>query len=237
MEVLQKVIAASGQYSRRQAEELIRAKRVTLNEEPAKLGQRAGENDVILIDGKPLYGVAEKLYYKLYKPLDYTCTTRVFESERNIFELLPKTQKLTIVGRLDKDSVGLVILTNDGTLAHHLTHPSFMVKKEYEAMVGGELLPEVLVKKLTKALKSGIDIGEGEGLAWADEATYLGQNVFHMVLTQGRKRQIRRMFEAKGLNVITLKRLSIGGVRLGDMTLGSFQTMNEKEIKMLRNLK
>ena len=112
-----------------------------------------------------------------------------------------------------------------------------MVKKEYEAMIGGELLSEALVKKLLKSLKSGIDIGEGEGLAWADEVTYLGQNVFRLVLTQGRKRQIRRMFSAKGLNVITLKRLSIGGVQLGDMELGSFQMLDEKEIKMLRNLK
>jgi len=130
-EVLQKIIAASGIASRRGAEALIREGLVKLNGYTAKLGERADENDEIVVDGKRIQRSTRKVYIKLNKPMGYTCTNRYFKGEKNIYSLVDMPERLFAIGRLDKDSRGLVILTNDGEMTAKLTHAKFGSEKKY----------------------------------------------------------------------------------------------------------
>ena len=129
--VLQKFIAQSGYCSRRQAEELIRLKKVLVNDELAELGMKVDQDSEVKVRGKKIAINKEKIYIALNKPKGYTCTNRQFEGERNVFNLVDVAEKLFTVGRLDKDSRGLILLTNDGDLALKMTHPRFEHEKEY----------------------------------------------------------------------------------------------------------
>jgi len=234
-EVLQKKIAASGFGSRRKAEELIRAGRVTLNGYKAKLGERADDNDVIVVDGKKLMGDSAKIYLKLNKPTGYTCTNRHFDGEKNIFSLVRLKERLYTVGRLDKDSRGLVLLTNDGDLAAKLTHPKYGSSKKYLVQLAADerLERKFSIDNILKALRKGIDLGEGEGLGWAKTAEFK-DGTFTLVLTTGRKRQIRRMFAGLKLHVTDLVRVEMSGVMLGDLPEGEWHHLSEYELKKLR---
>ena len=131
--ILQKAIAMSGYCSRRKADELIRAGHVRVNGEMATIGDMADpETDIITIKGKALAGPEKKIYIKLNKPLGYTCTNQKFKDEKNIFSLVDVPERLFAVGRLDKNSRGLVLLTNDGDMAQRLAHPRFQHEKIYE---------------------------------------------------------------------------------------------------------
>ncbi|MDD4333509.1 MAG: pseudouridine synthase [Patescibacteria group bacterium] len=240
--VLQKFIANSGYCSRRQAEELIRRNQeahknapVFVNGRPAELGMKVDEHDEVKIYGKIINLPKEKIYLKLNKPVGYVCTTRKFEGEKNIFELLPKNfQNLIITGRLDKDSRGLILLTNDGGLVARLTHPRYEHEKEYVAKIMNYKLRimdgvEDLIKKFIK----GIDIGEEDGIVKAKKIEYLENGRFNIVLTEGKKRQIRRMFRALGGEVEDLARVRIGNLKLGDLKEGEWRKLAEEEIAKL----
>lgn len=233
-EVLQKIIASSGYCSRRKAEELIRAGRVTLNGYVAKLGERADDNDEITVNKQKLQQSSEKLYLMLNKPKGYTCTNRRFEGEKNIFELVKLKTRLFAVGRLDKNSRGLVLLTNDGDLAAKLTHPKYTSEKVYEVKVADDerLTRKVTIDNTLRALRRGVDLGEGEGLGFAKSAEY-DYGTFTLVLTTGRKRQVRRMFAGLQLKVIDLKRVAQSGLRLGDLAEGQYRELTEMEVKKL----
>jgi len=166
--VLQKIIAMSGYSSRRQAEELIRNGLVSLNGQLAFLGDSADpQKDIIEINGKTIASLPQPIYIKFNKPLGYVCTNRYFKNEKNIFDLVDINERLFVVGRLDKDSRGLLLLTNDGDLTQKLCHPKFEHEKVYEVKVAGEIAnPNAIINKL----KTGIDIGEGDGLVKAKEA-------------------------------------------------------------------
>ncbi len=240
--VLQKYIASSGYCSRRQAEELIREKRVSVNGRPAELGQRVVAGDQVMVGRDKIGSSDKKIYIKLNKPRDYVCTSREFKDELNIFDLLPKTinARLFVVGRLDKNSRGLLILTNDGDLAQKISHPKYESEKVYKVLVKTEdrndlLLPQA--EKIIDRFKGGVDIGEDDGVVWAKKVSYLGYNRFVITLTQGKKRQIRRMFEAVGLKVSDLVRTEISGILLGQLDEGRWEYMTEAEIKRLEGKK
>ncbi len=240
-EVLQKIIAESGLASRREAEKMIRNQEVKLNGEIAILGDRAeAEKDIILINGKPLPGKAEKIYLKLNKPAGYTCTNRVFPGEQNIFQLLPKGERLFSIGRLDKDSRGLVILTNDGDLAQRLAHPRYEHEKVYEVLIDyrsreeNQFLEIGAGHRLISNLIKGVDIEEGDGIVHAKRALYLQNNRFVITLSEGKKRQVRRMFAAAGYRVKDLKRISFAGLKLGGLKEGSWEKLSATELKMLK---
>lgn len=215
---LQKVIAESGYCSRRRAEELIREGVVTVNDKFAVLGQSVADSDQIKIDGKELKTQSQKIYIALNKPKGYTCTNRRFKGEKNIFDLVSTNDRLFVVGRLDKNSRGLVVLTNDGDFAQKMSHPRYHHEKVYEVTVKNEknLDPSDIIT----CLKKGI-MDDGEFLV-AKKATYHGDGKFRVILTEGRKRQLRRMFASLGLNVLDLNRKSIGKIKLADLKEGEW---------------
>ncbi len=234
-EVLQKIIAASGIASRRGAEAMIRDGLVKLNGYQAKLGERADDNDEITVNGKKLERSVEKIYIKLNKPMGYTCTNRYFKGEKNIYSLVNLPQKLFAIGRLDKDSRGLVILTNDGELTAKLTHAKFGSEKKYlvKCAADDRLLKKATIDQTVRTLKKGVDLGEGEGLGWAKAAEYLN-GTFTLVLTTGRKRQVRRMFQGLHYHVVDLFRTEIAGVMLGDLPEGKWEDLTDYELNKLK---
>ncbi len=231
--VLQKAVALSGFCSRRKAEILIENNEIKINGQIAKKGDRVDlEKDKIEIRGKKLSSQPKETYLILNKPRGYTCTNRRFPNEKNIFDLLPDKERLFAVGRLDKDSRGLVLLTNNGDLAFKLSHPSFEHKKEYQVKLKEEIeKPKLISEKLIK----GIDIGEGDGLAKAVKVEYLQNNTFVITLSEGKKRQIRRMFNYFKLTISDLKRISLAGIFLGNLEEGKWRNLNKKEIEYLIN--
>ncbi len=224
--ILQKYIAESGYSSRRKAEELIRDGQVTVNGELAELGMRAGEKDIVEVNGEKVTLPKDKIYIILNKPKGYTCTNRQFKNEKSIFELVDLKIRLFTVGRLDKDSEGLVILTNDGDFSQKITHPKFEHEKKYIVEVAALRMPK---NELIKKMRKGIYIGDGDGIVRVKKITNLENNKFEIVLTEGKKRQIRRMFGELNCRVVSLKRVSIGNIILGELQSGEWQYL-EKEI-------
>jgi len=228
--VLQKFIADSGYCSRRKAEDLIRNGEVRVNGKVAALGGRVDDGDEVLVEGKIIKTESEKYYIVLNKPVGYTCTNRKFKDEKNVFDLVDVKERLHVVGRLDKNSRGLVLLTNDGDLTQKLTHPSFEHEKEYIVKIKNQKLK---IKDILENLNSGVDIGERDGVILAKDVKYLGHEKFMIVLTEGKKRQIRRMFEAVGCEVLDLVRVRIGGIKLGNLKEGEWKHVKPHNFKTL----
>ncbi len=222
---LQKRIADSGYCSRRKAEELIAAGLVRVNGQRAKIGQSVEAEDEILVDGRSLKTEKRLVYIALNKPEGYTCTNRVFWGEKNVFDLVKSSDRLFAVGRLDKMSRGLVILTNDGDYAQKMAHPRYEHEKEYEVTVKSQNVGRVSetqwAKEIqNKLLKGAMDEGE---LLIAKKVVYLNNYKFKLVLAQGKKRQIRRMFQLLGLRVSDLLRTRIGDVYLSGLEPGEYR--------------
>lgn len=230
--VLQKAMSASGKYSRRQSDVLIAQGRVKINGKIAALGARVTEKDRIEVDDRILKTKVEKIYLKINKPAEYVCTSAHFKNEHSIFELLATNEKLIICGRLDKDSQGLVIMTNDGDLAQRISHPSGGKEKEYEVTIAR--VQNINAQDIERRMRSGIDIGDG--IAKAKECRYQRNGKFTIILNTGMKRQIRRMFEELGERVIELKRTSIGGITLGTLKEGQYQHLTKEEIEKLEQI-
>lgn len=248
--VLQKYIASSGYCSRRQAEELIRAGKVFVDGEQAELGQRVYKGEGVTIGGKTISPKQDKVYIKLNKPRGYVCTNRNFDAEQNVFELLKDKNNISdhplapsfrqgggikglhVVGRLDKNSHGLVILTNDGDFTEKMTHPRYQHEKEYLVRIKDEKLAKcqtdrnIEVQEITKELRSGVNIGDGDGVVKAKSVEKIGDKIFKIILTQGKKRQIRRMFEAVGHKVSDLERVRIGDIVLGDLKVREWEIIS-----------
>jgi len=226
--VLQKYLSEAGFSSRRQAEKFISEGRVKVNGKIAHLGERADENDEVTVAGKRVEVKNQKLYVLLNKPVGYTCTNRSFKGEKNVFDLVNIKERLFVVGRLDKNSHGLVLLTNDGALAQEMTHPRYEMPKVYRVTVASEEeIEEGQSDMVARRFKSGVDIGEDDGIAKAQDVKYLGNNTFKVTLTQGKKRQLRRMFAILGYNVVDLERVALGKYQLGDLKEGKWVETNK----------
>jgi len=239
--ILQKFIADSGACSRRKAEELIRLGAVKVNGAPGELGMRVSEDDEVTVLGKKIALAKIKTYIKLNKPEGYACTSTKVAGEKNVFDLVRTKERLVIVGRLDKNSRGLVLLTNDGELTQKITHPSFEHEKVYKVRIksaqGGSAMggnfKEEEVEKIINNFKNGIDIGEGDGIVKAKNIRFLGNGRFEIILTSGKKRQIRRMFKMLGYEVVDLLRTQIASLKLGSLQEGKWQKLNEQEVNDL----
>ncbi len=209
---LQKYIADSGYCSRRAAEELIEKKRVRVNGKVATVGMRVDDEDRVTVEGKRVRAKKdEPIYIALNKPKGYVCTNREEEGEKNVFSLVPTEERLFVVGRLDKDSRGLVILTNDGDFAYKMTHPSFSHEKEYMVRLSRDIEME-----MEEALVKGVDIGE-KTKAKMKEIERVGPKKYKVILTEGKRRQIRRMFEVFDRTVQDLRRVRIGKYKIGGL--------------------
>ena len=232
---LQKHLSTCGIASRRKAEELIAAGKVKVNGHIASLGDKVDpKRDKITVRGKTVVAVKEKVYIMLHKPRGFVTTMNDELDRKNVADLVKDVGvKVFPVGRLDRNSEGLLIMTNDGELANILTHPSSHVNKTYRVTVGGEVDDEMIDK-----LSSGIDLDGRKTLPC--DVFVIERNpdrtVLGFIIHEGRNRQIRRMCEAVGLDVLRLKRTEIAGVKLGMLPRGSWRDLNERELTRLMNI-
>lgn len=236
---LTKYLAQAGIASRRQAEELIKKNRVTVNGERAILGMMVdGSEDIRVSNRKVDQGLAnQRLVIALHKPLGYTCTNRKFRNEENIFSLLPEKYKnLIIAGRLDKESRGLILLTNDGNLANEITHPRHGHDKKYLVRFAREDQMALSERDLYARARDGIKTEEGEILT--AKAIRKEGDRWAITLGEGKKRHIRRLFSGMGLKVSDLQRVNIGELGLGGLGIGEFRVLSEKDVqKISRKIK
>lgn len=232
MERIQKILSAAGVCSRRQAENYILAGRVTVNGVPAKLGDSADlQKDTIAVDGKPLRGVAQKLYLMLNKPRGFVTTLSDERGRPTVAELVSDCgERVYPVGRLDMDSDGLLLLTNDGDFAQRMAHPSHEKEKEYHVTVGGELSGcEGRLAALTE-LEDGTPIVPAQVKVLQKGA---GKWILSVTIHQGLNRQVRRMCAMAGLKVHRLQRVREGRLLLGELAEGTWRKLSEREIASL----
>lgn len=233
-ERLQKIISASGLMSRRAAEELIAAGKVRVNGAVAALGDKAdAARDRITVNGKALAPPEEKVYIMLNKPKGYVTTLSDEKGRRTVAELVRDTGlRLYPVGRLDMNSEGLLIMTNDGGFAHRLMHPRGGVEKSYRTTVTGSNLVSAAEKLREPMLIDGYRT-HGAGVE-IERLTDTG-GVLLITIREGRNRQVRKMCEQVGLKVTRLQRVSEGGVRLGELKSGAWRPLTRAEIRLLEH--
>ncbi len=231
---LHKYIANCGYTSRRRAELLIQAGRVQVNGKVLKsLGTVIDpREDAVLVNGEEI-SPPEPMTIVFNKPAGIITSTHDTHDRLTVMDILPKSLRdrgVLPAGRLDQDTEGLLILTNDGDLGHHITHPRYETEKEYDALVAGTPAPAGL-----KRLEAGVRI-EGEMTSPARIESVVPEGAatrVRVVIREGKKRQVRRMFEAIGSDVLHLRRVRIGGLQLGDLPPGEWRELTEKEIKAL----
>ena len=232
---LAKFLAQAGIASRRKAEELIKNGKVIVN------GQRCTEvvtmidpsKDTVTYKGKNLR-IKTSIYIALNKPIGYACTVSDPYEKKTIYRLLPRKERLFSVGRLDKNSEGLLIITNDGEFANKLMHPSYELEKMYKVSVSGKIIS----RDINAVTRDGI---EHDGIFYQTKNIEIskknpngGQLIF--TLTEGKKREIRKICTALGLKVKQLKRTRVGDVKLADLPSGSWRELKEQEVKSLIEL-
>lgn len=230
-ERLQKILSSRGVASRRAAEEMIRAGRVSVNGAVASLGESANpETDEILLDGRPLPSRGQNVYIMLNKPRGYVTTLSDEKGRSNVAQLVADCgARVYPVGRLDMDSEGLLLLTNDGKFANRLMHPKQEVNKTYEVWVTGyheastALLSRPIELDGYRIKHPGIRLLRADG----NRAKYL------ITIHEGRNRQIRRMCEAAGMQVTRLRRIAEGNLQLGNLPLGKWRHLTEEEVTQL----
>jgi len=226
-ERLQKVLAQAGLGSRRACEAMIADGRVAVNGVTAHLGQRArSASDHIAVDGVPLPVREGMAYYLLNKPVGVICTASDPHGRRNVLSLVPDAPRVFPVGRLDVESEGLIVLTNDGELAYQLTHPSFGVDKHYVVELDRELTREAIGR-----LRRGARLEDG--VTSPARVTLLRPNAARIVIHEGRNRQVRRMCEAVGYRVRSLARVQIGPIYDRALATGEWRCLTTAEVRGL----
>jgi 23S rRNA pseudouridine2605 synthase len=226
---LAKHLAHAGVASRRAAEALVAQGRVTIDgavvTDPARdvTGQES-----IAVDGEAVRGAEAHVVYALHKPAGVVSTASDTHGRRTVVDLVPTAQRLYPVGRLDVETTGLILLTNDGELAHALTHPSFEVPKTYRAVVRNPPVREPALRKL----REGIELDDGR--TSPAKVRRISSSELEITIHEGRKRQIRRMCEAIDHRVESLERVAFGPLRLGSLPVGGHRRLTPAEVERLR---
>jgi 23S rRNA pseudouridine2605 synthase len=219
-------LARAGVASRRKADELIKADRVRVNGRPGELNTFVASGDSVEVDGKPV--AKQRLAYLLLnKPAGVVTTARDPGGRPTVVELVPREPRVVPVGRLDADTTGVLLLTNDGELAHRLAHPRYEVDKVYVADVEGEPSDDTL-----RALTEGIDLDDGRTAP--ARAKRLGPSRIELTLHEGRKHQVKRMCEAAGHPVLRLHRRGYAGLTLDGLRPGDWRELTPAEVERLR---
>lgn len=221
-------LARAGVASRRGADELIKAGRVSVNGAPGELNTFVGAADDVRLDGRPV-GAQRLRHVLLNKPRGTITTARDPEGRPTVVDLVGGDVRIVPVGRLDRDTTGVLLLTNDGPLAHRLAHPRYRVEKAYVAEVEGEPGEDVL-----RRLADGVELDDGPTAP--ARARPLGPSRLELVLHEGRNRQVRRMLEAVGHPVVKLRRARYAGLGTGRLRTGEWRDLTPAEIKRLRRL-
>lgn len=225
-----KFLAAAGVASRRDSDKLISDGKVTVNGKIAVVGQEVGEGDEVFVEGKKVE-IKKNEYYILNKPKGYICSVSDEKGRKTVLDLMPQNVgRIYPVGRLDYDSEGLIILTTDGELAQKLTHPSNEIPKTYLVKIEGTLKESDL-----NPIRSGIEI---EGYVTKKCKAHIVETSkfytkIHITLTEGRNREIRKMFAAIGKEVSLLKRIKVGEITLRGLDRGAFRKLSEREVAYL----
>jgi 23S rRNA pseudouridine2605 synthase len=227
---LAKFLANAGVASRRASEEIIRAGRVSVAgavvTDPAR---DVDGSEAITVDGRALESPGgQRVVYAVNKPLGVVSTASDPQRRRTIVSLVPVQTRLYPVGRLDADSTGLILLTNDGELAYRLTHPSFEVDKTYRVVVAKGPVREASLR----ALRGGVELDDG--LTAPARVARITPDTLELTIHEGRKRQVKRMCAAVGHPVVSLQRVRFGPLRLGDLQAGAYRQLSETEISLLR---
>ena len=226
-ERLQKVLAGAGLGSRRHCETLIEAGRVTVNGRAAELGMRVDpERDEVRVDGARVSVRRDLVYYLLNKPRGVVVTASDPEGRPTVLELVPPEPRVFPVGRLDMDTEGLLVLTNDGDLAHHLSHPSTGVEKEYLAELDAAVTPGQL-----RRLREGVALEDG--MTAPARASAVPPRAIRLVIHEGRNRQVRRMCAAVGRQVVRLVRTRIGSISDPRLGPGRWRHLTVEEVREL----
>lgn len=233
MERLQKVIALSGYCSRRKAEELIQKRQVRVNGELiTEMGYKVNFTDFIEVEGNPLNNTEDKVYYLLNKPRGIVATTKDEKGRKTVVDLIKTNKRIYPVGRLDYDTTGLILLTNDGELTNYLIHPKNNIEKVYVAKIKG-----LITKDEIRRLCNGVFIdGKKTSKAKAkilkiDKKT--NSSVVELIIHEGKNHQVKKMFEAIGYDVLKLKRESIAFLTLDGLKSGEYRELSIKEVKKL----
>lgn len=230
---LQSFLARRGLGSRRGCEELIRRGKVTVNGTVATIGATVGPGDAVSVDGKPVGAAPPPVYLMFHKPRGIVVTRRDTHGRPTVRDMLPPHLRKTVfpVGRLDMDSEGLLLLTNDGRLAESVLHPRFGLHRTYLAWVAGRTRAGI-----PQAMKAGTRLEEGAAVAldarWAKR--WPGGGLLQLTFAEGRKREVRRVCAAHGLKVVRLKRIAFGPLLLGDLAHGAFRALTPAEVALLR---
>ncbi|RUA09154.1 MAG: pseudouridine synthase [Fusobacteria bacterium] len=231
---LNKYLASMGIGSRREIDKMVEGKKIKVNGEYPKPGIKVNKKDKIEIEGKLIGKTKEKkVYYMLNKPKKVISAVKDDRGRKTVVDLIKTKERIYPIGRLDYDTEGLIILTNDGDLYNKVIHPKGEVYKKYLVQVAG------LIKKIKIGqLKAGIKLEDG--LTLPAKVRFLKEEGSTTWLTisirEGRNRQVRRMFEAVGHRVINLKRVKIGNIPLGDLEVGKYRVLTKEEIKYLKNV-
>jgi len=219
-------LARAGVASRRGADELIKAGRVTVNGEPGQLNTFVGANDDVRLDGAPL--AKQRLgYVLLHKPAGVVTTARDPQGRPTVVDLVDHPARVVPVGRLDADTTGVLLLTNDGALAHRLAHPRYEVDKVYVAEVDGEPGDDAL-----RVLEQGVDLDDGRTAP--ARARRVGPRTVELTIHEGRKHQVKRMLAAVGHPVVRLHRARYGPLALGELEPGAWRELTPAELDALR---
>ncbi|QHS10432.1 pseudouridine synthase [Sinimarinibacterium sp. NLF-5-8] len=231
---LNKYISETGLCSRRVADALIAEGRVTINGKPVELGQQVGEHDDVRVDGKPVIGrtrgaahVTQRVYIALNKPVGITCTTER-HIPGNIVDYINHPQRIFPIGRLDKDSEGLILLTSNGDIVNEILRSENNHEKEYIVTIDRPVTPQFL-----HGMSSGVRLPELGATTKKCRVEKISGNTFRIVLTQGLNRQIRRMCEAFGCKVRRLQRVRIDNIKLGALKSGYWRNLSEDELREL----
>ena len=235
-ERIQKILSACGVASRRQAEQMILQGRVTCNGVPCVLGQTADPDcDEIMVDGTPLPKSGERVYILLHKPRGYVTTLSDEKGRKNVASLVQDcATRVYPVGRLDMDSEGLLIFTNDGEFANHMMHPSHEVQKTYKVTVTG--YTEAGLEKLRKpVVLDGYQIRRPHIEILKVTKEQNNKSVLLVTIHEGRNRQVRRMCAMAGMQVIRLIRIREGSLQLGDLPCGKWRYLTKSEVTSLKN--
>ena len=229
---LNKFLASAGVASRRKCDQLLQQGLISVNGQVvSELGTVINEKkDKVFYEGRQVLLPSSFVYIKLNKPKGYACTAKDEKGRKTIYDLLPREERLFSLGRLDYDTEGLIILTNDGDFANKVAHPRYSVDKEYHVTIEGQIKESELA-----VLRKGVVI-EGQRMPSA-KVEFLSSDgkttKLSVVIDEGMNRQIRRMFEAIGKNIKLLKRVRIGNVRLGGVKRGDFRDLTTEELDSL----
>lgn len=224
---LNKFLSDAGFCSRREGDRLVEQGRVTVNGETAVMGQKVTVQDIVMVDGKRISREEEQILLAFNKPVGIECTSDLTNPD-NIIDYIHYPKRIYPIGRLDKNSQGLILLTNDGSLVNHILKASNYHEKEYVVTVDKPVTEEFL-----KKMSSGVEILEQ--ITRPCKVTKVSRHVFNIVLTQGLNRQIRRMCDALGYHVQKLQRIRVMNIKLGNLKKGSYRQLTDEELKELMN--